>query len=37
MKKGEHWYTQMSRVFDAINNKQMEYNWQMGLGGSLWF
>lgn len=25
--KGENWYTQMSRVFEAINNKQIEYNW----------
>ncbi len=25
--KGEHWYTQMGRVFDAIKNKQAEYNW----------
>lgn len=25
--KGERYYTQMGRVFDAINNKQMEYNW----------
>ena len=25
--KGERWYTQMGRVFDAIRNKQTEYNW----------
>ena len=25
--KGERWYTQMGRVFDAIQNKQTEYNW----------
>lgn len=25
--KGESYHTQMSRVFLAINNKQMEYNW----------
>lgn len=25
--KGECWYTQMGRVFDAIRNKQTEYNW----------
>lgn len=25
--KGEQWYTQMSRVFEAIKNKQNEYNW----------
>lgn len=24
---GERWYTQMSRVFDAINHQQLEYNW----------
>lgn len=24
---GERYYTQMGRVFDAINNRQMEYNW----------
>ncbi len=26
-KKGESWYTQMGKVFDAIDNKQKEYNW----------
>lgn len=25
--EGERWYTQMGRVFDAIQNKQTEYNW----------
>ena len=25
--KGERWYTQMGRVFDAIQNKQTEDNW----------
>lgn len=25
--KGERWYTQMGRVFDAIHDKQTEYNW----------
>lgn len=25
--KGEDWFTQMSKVFDAINDRQMEYNW----------
>lgn len=25
--KGELYYTQMGRVFDAIKNKQTEYNW----------
>lgn len=25
--KGERYYTQMGRVFDAINDRQMEYNW----------
>lgn len=25
--KGERWYTQMSRVFDAIKGKQCGYNW----------
>lgn len=25
--KSEHGYTRMGRVFDAIHNKQMEYNW----------
>lgn len=25
--KGERWYTQMGRVFDAIKDKQAEYNW----------
>lgn len=25
--KGERWYTQMGRVFDAIQDKQTEYNW----------
>lgn len=25
--KGEHWYTQMGRVFDAIKNQQTNYNW----------
>lgn len=25
--KGESWYTQIGKMFDAINNKQKEYNW----------
>lgn len=25
--KGEEWYTKMSKVFDAIKNKQIDYNW----------
>ena len=25
--KDESWYTQMGKVFEAINNKQKEYNW----------
>lgn len=25
--KGENWYTNMGRVFDAIKDKQMDYNW----------
>lgn len=25
--KGESWYTQMSRVFEAIKDRQKEYNW----------
>lgn len=25
--KGEQWYTQMGRVFEAIKNKQKDYNW----------
>lgn len=25
--KGEQWYTQMSKVFDAIKHKQIDYNW----------
>lgn len=25
--KGESWYTQMSKVFDAIKNKQTNFNW----------
>ncbi len=25
--KGEHWYTQMGSIFDAIGNKQTDYNW----------
>ncbi len=25
--KGEKWYTQMGRVFDAIKDKQIDYNW----------
>ncbi len=25
--KGEQWYTQMSKVFEAIKNKQKDYNW----------
>lgn len=27
LEKGEAWYTDMSRVFDAIHGKQREYNW----------
>ena len=25
--KGEKYYTDLVRVFEAINNKQMDYNW----------
>lgn len=25
--KGEPWYTQMGKVFEAIHNKQNDYNW----------
>lgn len=25
--KGEQWYTQMGKVFEAIHNKQNDYNW----------
>ena len=25
--KGEKWYTQMGRVFDAIRDRQIDYNW----------
>ena len=27
IKKGQQWYTQMSKVFDAIKNQQINYNW----------
>ena len=26
--KDESWYTQMGKVFEAINNKQKEYNYE---------
>lgn len=26
-KKGEEYYTNLKKVFDAINNKQLKYNW----------
>lgn len=25
--KGENWYTHLGKVFDAIKNKQIDYNW----------
>ena len=25
--KGERYYTDLNKVFDFINNKQVEYNW----------
>ena len=27
LKRGEKYYTYLQKVFDAINNRQMEYNW----------
>lgn len=27
LEKGEPWYTKMGKVFDAIKDKQTEYNW----------
>ena len=26
-KKSEQWYTDLKKVFDSIDNKQLEYNW----------
>ena len=26
-RKGEKYYTYLKKLFDAINNKQLEYNW----------
>ena len=27
LEKGEEWYTELGRVFDAIHDRQKEYNW----------
>lgn len=27
LKKGEHYYTDMAKVFNAIENEQLKYNW----------
>lgn len=27
IEKGESWYTQMGKIFDAIKDKQTDYNW----------